>query len=324
MAKNQLLKNAKYNAERKAQDALIKRDLDRDLILERMYRQSYDRMQAQLDNYFMRYAKDTGLALAEVKKRADAMDVQLFADKAKEAVRIKDFSDETNEWLKTYNLKMKVSRLELQQAEIEWELRMLHDEAYQLMDSTRYAEGMAELRRQAGILGESVTNPANRLQGVLDADFYGKDFSEYVWGRTGLYEKHRSEVFKSLSQIYTDMNGYRQERNRLMKLYNTTEYETMRLLKTEVARINSEVQLMTWKEQEFSHFVYVAELGACSICAHYDGMVIPVDEAKMGLNLYPQHPNCRCSSYAVHEMKRKDGTDNLEEYRNYEVYDPDY
>lgn len=41
--------NRKYNAERKAQTALMKRDLDRERILTEIYQESYDRLQGKID-----------------------------------------------------------------------------------------------------------------------------------------------------------------------------------------------------------------------------------------------------------------------------------
>ena len=75
-----------------------------------------DRMQKEIDGFYMRYAGRNGLTKQEAMKKASEMDVTKFADKAAKAVKEKDFSHATNEWLKVYNLKMKVSRLELLKA----------------------------------------------------------------------------------------------------------------------------------------------------------------------------------------------------------------
>ena len=100
------------------------------------------------------------------------------------------------------------------------------------------------------------------------------------------------------------MDGYRNERNSLMDKMQTTEYETMRLLRTENARIGSQMQVEAYKENEFTHFIYVAEPGACDICGPLDGKLFPIKDAQIGLNLKPLHPNCRCSSYGYIAMER--------------------
>ena len=57
MTSKQTTKNQRYNAERKAQAELIKRDIDRDKILARLYQESHDRMQSEIDRFYLAYAK---------------------------------------------------------------------------------------------------------------------------------------------------------------------------------------------------------------------------------------------------------------------------
>ena len=293
-----------YERERKAMNDLAMREFDRERAIEAIHKQHIETIQEQIDGFYMRYAGSEGLTRSEAMKRADQMDVTKFANKAKKAVKEKDFSPETNEWLKTYNLKMKVSRLELLKEELNWELIKMYDKDYQLISESLREEARLELERQAGILGDSVNGARQRIDGIVNSDFYGKNFSERIWSRTGLYQTTQKEVFKSLSQIYATMDGYRNERNRLMDKMQTTEYETMRLLRTENARIGSQMQVEAYKANEFTHFIYVAEPGACDICGPLEGKLFPIKDAQIGLNLKPLHPNCRCSSYGYIATER--------------------
>ena len=54
MANKQIIDNQRYNAERKAQAELLKRDLERDKILAQLYQESYDRMQKEIDGFYVR------------------------------------------------------------------------------------------------------------------------------------------------------------------------------------------------------------------------------------------------------------------------------
>ncbi len=308
--------NRQYNAERKYMDDIAKKDFDRDLAIESMYTESYNRMQQTIDGYYMRYANTTGMSLSDAKKLASQMDIKKFEKAAEMAVKSKDLSDETSKWLKTYNLNMRVNRVELLKLELELELRQLHDKGFNLMDKARYDDLHAEYKRQAGILGNSVTNPSERLNAVLDADFYGKGFSERVWGRNGIFESHLSEVFKSLSRINTDLDGYKKERNRLAEQFDITKYQSQRLLSTESSRIRTDTGRIMLEENEFTHYVYVTEPGACKLCSPLDGKLIELRKMEIGVNVAPLHPSCRCSFYGVIEMKRKDGSSNLDEYKN--------
>lgn len=312
MTDKRITSNQRYNAERKAQAELMKRDLDRDKMLAQLYQESYDRMQAQIDQFYMAYAGKEGLTKQEAMKRVSEMDVTKFNDKAAKAVREKDFSPGTNSWLREYNLKMKVSRLELLKSELALEIQNLTAEANEVFDKARYDELTNEFKRQSGILGNSATRAPKRLEAILDADFYGQKFSNRVWGSLGLQATLQRDVFGSINRIYTDMMGYKQERNRLAKKFGTSKANAQRLLKTEIARINADTQLAMLKENKFTHMIFVAEPGACDLCGPLDKVAIPIEDVEKGVNMYPMHPNCRCSSYGHIKMEYKAGGSTLD------------
>ena len=313
MAKK-LTKQQVYNTERKVQNEWAKRDFEREKLLEAVYRESTQRMTQQIDDFYISYANRTGLARAEANRRVKNFDVPKWANKAAQAVKEKDFSPYTNDWLRTYNSKMYISRVELLKAELELEMQNMYSQEHAIMDKYLVDEALAEMKRQAGILGNSASGSVERARRIVDADFYGTNFSERIWGRTGYYNEMRKEVFGSLNRIYTDMTGYRSERNRLMRKFQTSEYEAMRLLRTESARIRADAAVESYKTNEATHYIYVAEAGACSICADLAGKAFKVEDAQPGYNIFPMHPNCRCSVYGHIVMEYKDGRTTLDDF----------
>lgn len=313
--------NRLYNAERKAQAELIKRDLDRDKLITQLYQESYDRLQAQIDKFYLGYAGREGLTKQEAMKRASEFDVTKFAERARKAVKEKDFSHKTNSWLRVYNLKMKVSRLELLKAELDLEINNLTSNLDEVFDKARRSEYLAEYKRQAGILGISSSGAKKRIESILDADFYGQNFSSRVWGKNGLQSQLQRDVFASLNRIYTDMNGYQKEMKRLAERYNTSESSAKRLLKTEIARINADTDHAVLRDNGFTHMIFVAEPGACDICKPLDNTAVPIDKVEKGVNMFPMHPNCRCSAYGHIEMKYKDGRSTLDEFNSWNEKD---
>jgi SPP1 gp7 family putative phage head morphogenesis protein len=320
MTNKQTTKNQRYNAERKAQAELIKRDIDRDKVLARLYQESFDRMQSEIDRFYLAYAKKEGLTKQEAMKKASEFDVTKFAKKAEKAVKERDFSPKTNSWLRTYNLKMKVSRLELLKAELALEIQNLTAEVNEVFDKARRDEYLVEYKRQAGILGISSSGAKKRMQSILDADFYGQKFSSRIWGSKGLQANLQGEVSSTLGRIFTDMMGYKQEMGRLAKKYDTSKANAQRLLKTEIARINADTQLAMLKENGFTHMIFVAEPGACDICGPLDQKAIPIAKVEKGVNMFPMHPNCRCSAYGHIKMDYKEGGSTLDEFESHKEY----
>ena len=311
------IQNRQYNAEREAMDAWAKRDLNIEKLTEQVFQSAMQHITDEVDAFYLRYANRNGVSIKEARKRADSMDVTDYFQKAYEAVRDKDFSDEAEEWLRVYNLKMSTSRLELEKARINLELLKMyseienitneHLEQARLAEIARQSDLIAEYEEQAGILANSVGNPTDRLKGVVNADFYGANFSERIWSRNGHYASLRKELFKSLNNLSVDMMGYRKERNRLMKIFNTSKYESMRLIRTEHQRVNMKVQHEMAVANEFTHYTYVAESGACSICKALAGKTFKIEDYEMGVTAPTLHPNCACSVYHHIEMTYDNG-----------------
>lgn len=311
------LQNRQYNAEREAMDAWAKRDLDIEKLTEQVYQSAMQHITDEVDAFYLRYANRNGVSIKEARKRADTMDVTDYFQKAYEAVRDKDFSDEAEEWLRVYNLKMSTSRLELEKARINLELLKMYSEIENITNEqleqarldeiARQTDLIAKYKEQAGILGNSVGNPTDRLKGVVNADFYGANFSERIWSRNGHYASLRKELFKSLNNLSVDMMGYRKERNRLMKIFNTSKYESMRLIRTEHQRVNMQVQHEMAVANEFTHYTYVSEMGACSICKALSGKTFKMEDYEMGVTAPLKHSNCRCSVYHHIEMTYTNG-----------------
>ena len=189
-------------------------------------------------------------------------------------------------------------------------------EVNEVFDKARIDEYLNEYKRQAGILGISSSGAKKRMQAILDADFYGQNFSARVWGNLGLRATLQRDVFGSLNRIFTDMMGYKQEMKRLSKKYGTSEQNAKRLLKTEIARINADTQLAMFKENKFTHMIFVAEPGACDLCGPLDKVAIPIEDVEKGANMYPMHPNCRCSSYGHIKVEYKAGGSTLDWWTN--------
>lgn len=311
------IQNRQYNAEREAMDAWAKRDLNIEKLTEQVYQSAMQHITDEVDGFYLRYANRDGVSIKEARKRADNMDVTDYFQKAYEAVRDKDFSDEAEEWLRVYNLKMSTSRLELEKAKINLDLLKMYSEIEnitneqleqaRLAEIARQSDLIAKYEEQAGILGNSVGNPTDRLKGVVNADFYGANFSERIWSRNGHYASLRKELFKSLNNLSVDMMGYRKERNRLMKIFNTSKYESMRLIRTEHQRVNMQTQHIMAVENEFTHYTYVAEPDACPICKALAGKTFKIEDYEMGVTAPLRHPNCRCSVYHHIEMTYTNG-----------------
>lgn len=250
----------------------------------------------EIKAFYMRYAKKEGITLAEAKKRASQMDIEAFSTKAKRYVKTKDFSDQANEELRLYNLTMKVNRLELLKANIGLDLV----DAYQdLEDITRKAmtdRTREELKRQSGILGESINDSKAAVEDIVGQSFYNATFSDRIW--------HNQTLLKS--QLDTLIStGLIQGRNpkalsgELQRVFGVSRYNAERLLITELARVQTQSQQNAYEQCGYDEYQFITiGVGACDICRPMDGKIFKVRDMLVGENAPPLHPNCRCSTSA--------------------------
>lgn len=319
LSKQRLEQRKKYEEERKAQNEWAKRDVDNEELIKRMYQASAERLGNKIDSFYLSYANREGLSRAEAQKIIQDFDVTDYADFAKRAVYNRDFSEKTNEILRAYNTKQYVSRAEALKLELELEVAHLCADVDDLVARQVIDAAKEELIRQAGVLGNSARyDIAGTLKEIAEGDFYGATFSERIWGRNGQYDEINQNVFSMLSTIYTDMDGYKKQRRYLMEKFNATQYEANRLLKTEMSRARSQAKMKSLVVNDFTHYVWVAEAGACEDCQAMDNTAIPVSEGRVGTTMPPLHPNCRCSVYGHIELEYVAGGSTLDEYDDYD------
>lgn len=268
----------------------------------------------QIQAFYQRYATAEGITLADAQKRITSADIRDFEAKAKRYVELADkdrregtdnsstyFSKRANQEMRLYNAMMRINRLELLKAE----LGMTIDEAYRDMeielDADLSKRTLDELRRQAGILGDTIHNPEELVPRIVNASFHNATWSERLWGEG-------DRLKSSLSILLT--NGLIQGESsielarRLRQAYDVSRFESERLLRTEMARVQTDAQMESYRRNGYERYMFIPlEGGACPECAAIGreceavGGFLVADE-EVGYNSPPIHPNCRCSTAA--------------------------
>lgn len=82
----------------------------------------------------------------------------------------------------------------------------------------------------------------------------------------------------------------------LAKAINTSAANADRLLRTESTGIVSATRMEQYKKEGHEKVMVLSGLTetTCSHCASYDHTIIPVSEVRIGINVPPLHPNCKC------------------------------
>lgn len=277
------LQHQKLRARAETYETHIRRTLEHTL----------EQAQKEIDAFYRKYATKEGINIEDAKRKASNFDIEAFAKKAKEYVETKDFSKEANEALRLYNLTMKVNRLELLKAQIGLDMVNDFNELQKYFDGELTEETLKELRRQAGILGDTVIHPAEKAREITYGSWYNARFSERIWLQQDLLRFN-------LEGLLTD--GILQGKNprvlarELRKKFDTTIYNTERLMRTELARVQIGAQLAEYEENDVDEYEFIANSTACPICRDLDGKHFKVKDLEIAKNAPPMHPNCMCST----------------------------
>ena len=273
----------------------IKNEKEYDNKIKEIYRNMMDEVQSEINNFYAKYAKGTGITIAEAKKRASQLDIQAYARKAAKYVKNKDFSKKANEQMKLYNLTMKVNRLELLKANIGLALVSGHDELEKYMDELLENRTFDEIKRQAGILGPTILDNADTVHSIVNASFHNATYSDRIWMHQDLL-KHNLEGLLSTGLIQGKNPN---ELARLLrKRFDVKISDAQRLMRTELARVQIDAQQKSYEANGFDEYEYIAcgNGDVCEKCLALDGKVFPLNRMNIGENAPPMHPSCHCST----------------------------
>lgn len=254
-----------------------------------------DACQREINAFYGKYAAAEGISLAEAKKRVSKLDIAAYERKAARYVKDKDFSARANEEMRLYNAAMKINRLEMLKANIGLELIAGTDELEKFMSGVLQGRTEEELARQAGILGKTVKNNAQKAHAIVNASFHNATFSDRVWMYQDLM---KAELSKLLQSGMIQGKNPRLLARDLTKLFGTSTFNAERLMRTELARVQTEAQKQSFIRNGFDEYEFIANSGCCEHCQELNGKHFKVDKMMPSENAPPMHPHCRCSTAA--------------------------
>lgn len=268
--------------------------------IQRIYSNMLDSCNEQINAFYGRYASTEGITLAEAKKRVSKLDIAAYERKAKRYVKDKDFSAKANEEMRLYNATMKINRLEMLKANIGLEMIAGHDELEKFMGGILKGRTEEELARQAGILGKTVRNNAQLAHAIPNASFHNATFSDRIW----LYQDlMKADLDKLLQQGLIQGKNPRVLAAELKKKFDVSTFNAERLMRTELARVQTEAQKQSFEHNGFEEYEFIVNGGCCSICEALSGKHFKVAKMMPGENAPPMHPHCRCSTAAYSDRK---------------------
>lgn len=130
----------------------------------------------------------------------------------------------------------------------------------------------------------------DKVEQIINNKIKNEVWSDRIWSNKKILEK------KLKRDIYNFLDG-KTEINKIEKTirntFNQDAHKTRRLLRTEIARVQSEINEVWAKEHNIKQQLFMATLDhkTSKTCISYDGMIFDIDDpAKPSI---PLHPHCR-------------------------------
>ena len=296
--------------EREAMQYYVTEEAEYDKQINKIYSNMLANCQKEIDAFYGRYADKENITIAEAKKRVSSMDIKAYEAKAKRYVKDKDFSEQANEEMRLYNATMRINRLEMLKANIGLELIAGSDDLEKFMAGILKDRTEAELQRQAGILGKTITNNAQLAHSIVNASFHNATFSQRIWSNSAAMKADLDKLIqsgliqgKNANVLAKDLQKYFIGEPRLKNGKKGAKYRAEVLMRTELARVQTEAQKQSFIRNGFSQYQFITNSGCCDVCEGIQGKIFDVAKMMPGENAPPMHPLCRCSIAAYSDRK---------------------
>lgn len=300
-------KNYWVKRESEALKYRIAEEKEYDRQINEIYVNMLDGIQSEINSFYGKYANKEGITIAEAKKRVSKLDIAAYERKAAKYVKDKDFSAKANEEMRLYNTTMKINRLEMLKANIGLEMIKGHDELDKFMSDILKGRTEDELKRQAGILGKTIKSNSQRADAIVNASFHNATFSDRIWMYQDMMKADLSKLLqsgmiqgKNPKVLAKDLKKYFVGDK---KKSGGAAFNMERLMRTELARVQTEAQKQSFKRNGFDKYEFIVNTGCCDICAGLNGKHFIVDKMMPGENAPPMHPHCRCSTAAYEDSQ---------------------
>lgn len=255
-------------------------------------------IQAQIDEWFRKYATEQGISMAEAKKRVADADIARLQKRAKKIVAMKDISPMANEEMRIYNLTMRINRYQYLMSDIGITLAEFFSEEEAFLYEKFNELAIEEEAKQSAILGENVRGSARQIDEVVRGSYQVAGSGVVIWSESlwASQKLLKNILDRELTQaIILGENPYKVSQ-RIRKAMQVSKYVADRLARTEMARIQGEIQTRSYEKADVDKYIFIAEPTACEVCEHLDGRIFGVANKRIGKNFQPIHPNCRCST----------------------------
>lgn len=312
MAKN----NKEYWRER-FEEVLISNEklaLEYEKEMGQIYEQVKQDLQKEMESFYARYAKETGLDLADVRTRLNPEQLKRFKTQQsiylkevqkliKQGMPLQQYADK----LKELSARAYVTKLQELQNNLNTQITILTGKQELKLSQTMqssYLQGYykSSFALQQGVgFGYSFTVPnTDDVQKVLKTPWNGNNYSKSIWTNKA---KLTNWLNTDLARHFAAGSSVQQMSADLVKKVDTNYKSAIRLVRTEVNYISNQSTMDAYEAHNVDKYEILATLDSrtSDICRDMDGRVFNTTEKKVAVNMPPFHVNCRTTTIPYFE-----------------------
>jgi SPP1 gp7 family putative phage head morphogenesis protein len=260
-----------------------------------LYERALQTIEFDLRDLYERYSDKAGIPrdiLREVLKGSERAKVlkDLRALVKKQGLKFSDVYDR--------GFISRIDRLQALKEKAYWQVMAI---AKQEQDVTRktYSEIIRDSYRGAVSDRGSFSEIDSRVvDEILSSDWEGGNYSDRVWSNVSRLSREMPKIIGSGMMIG---RSYAKIANDLRERFDVSKSVATRLVRTEANFMHNGAELQSYYDDKIVWYQYTAYLDSrtSTICRTLNGRAFRVDDARVGENYPPMHPNCRSTTIAV-------------------------
>lgn len=249
----------------------------------------------ELDTWFNNYAIDNNMTLAEARRRLTPMEMRTYKSHMERMKKIYNASHSPF-------VKAEIDRLGArayvtrQMALIDSIDKILIETSHNVqvtmedhligMYQREYKNTMEQFRIQGTVI------PERAIREIINYPYAGNMFSDRIWNnKNRLINYIEKDLAKGLIKGSSIQSMSKDLMNRCDVLY----YQAARLIRTETNYVMNQGHLNGYKDAGIKEYKFLAFIDnrTSPQCKDLDGQIINANDATVGTNMPPLHPNCR-------------------------------
>ena len=273
--------------------------------LEKKYRQAASEIDAQINKWYNRIAKNNNMSISEARRLLTASELKEFKWSVEEYIKYGRQNALDQQWVKELenaSAKFHINRLEAMKLEVRHQIEMAMANGQQDMFDVlgdvykdSFYRSAFELQKGVGVGFDVAKLDDTTVSRVLSKPWAadGTNFSDKLWSNK---KKLINTLDTELSRMVLLGDTPDRAVKTIKEAMNSSLFQAKRLVLTEQAYFATEAQKKAFNSLDVERFEVVssADRKVCPVCAAKDKTNFPMIEFHIGITAPPFHPLCRC------------------------------